>query len=153
MFISCGSPFNVYTPLSHRVLSEQQQGVERREPELHQDSPPDERRRASVLQPPSSHQDRPQHGLHLHRCRSSGLSQFLRMSKITTTSYSGVDPGWFKVRRDLCRHLKGTAVEGGQLAGAEEHGQHEDGDHRGDRGGGSIHPQLAISPPLAAGGS
>ena len=68
------------------------------------------------------------------------------MSKITTTSYSGVDPGWFKVRRDLCRHLKGTAVEGGQLAGAEEHGQHEDGDHRGNRGGGSIHPHLAISP-------
>ena len=68
MFISRGKPFNVCTPLSHRVLSEQQQGVERREPELHQDSPADERRRASVLQPPSSHQDRPQHGLHLHRC-------------------------------------------------------------------------------------
>ena len=55
-------------------MPEQQQGVERRKLELHQDAPTDERRSSPILQPPHPHTDRTQHGLHLNCRRSSGLS-------------------------------------------------------------------------------
>ena len=49
--------------------------------------------------------------------------------------FLGGYPWRFKVWCDLCGDLERAAAEGGQLVGAQEHRQHQDGDHRGDRGG------------------
>ena len=81
------------------------------------------------------------------------LSVFFGHTDNITTCSSGVNPWRLKVWCDLRWHIERAAAQGGQLVGAQEHRQHQDGHHRGDRGCVLLSRRRHLDDNYLAGGS